>query len=118
MIMAGHQLRRWITGSTLVVLSLCSIVLSLGAPGLGWALSGVTLIVASMCSPLISRNWLVACLVLTFVLLVTFGPLGVYNSSSFDPDWVMAAITFGPMTIGLVALLAPFWRQRFGRASR
>lgn len=116
--MAGRQLARWIAGSTLVSLSICSLVLSLGAPGLGWTLSGVTLIVASICTPLIGRNWLVACLVLTLVLLLTFGPLGIYDSSSFNPDLFKIAFTFGPMTIGLIALLVPFWRHRFGRASR
>jgi hypothetical protein len=99
------------------LLSPGAIVLSLGAPGLGWALSGVTLIVASMCSPLIGRHWLVACLAFAIVHLLTFGPLGIYDSSSFDPDLVKVVFTFGPMTIGLIALLLPFWRQRFGRAS-
>lgn len=116
--MAGRQSSRWIAGSTFVLLSLCSIVLSLGAPGIGWALSGITLIVASMCSSLIGRNWLAACLALAFTLLLTFGPLGTYDSSSFDPDWVMVIFTFGPLTIGLAALLVQFWRQRFGRDNR
>ncbi len=116
--MTSARLGRWITGSVLVSLSLCSIVVSLGAPGLGWALSAATLITACICSTLIGRKWLLTCLILTLVLLVTFGPLGVYDSSSSDADWVMAILTIGPISIGLVTLLLPFWRQRFGRASR
>lgn len=116
--MAQHRLGSRIAGSARVVLSLCSIVLCLGAAGAGWAVSGATLVVASLCAPLIGRHWLAVCLVLTFALLVTFGPLGVYDSATFDPDWVMAAMTFGPIMIALVALLVPFWKKRFGRASR
>lgn len=80
--MDGRQVGGWIAGSTLVVLSLCAIVLSLTAPGSGWALSGGILIVASLCSSLIGRHWLVACLILTSVLMVTFGPLSTYDSPS------------------------------------
>lgn len=116
--MPDHQLGRRIAGSTLVLLSLCSIVLSLGAPGVGWALSGISLLLASMCSSTIGRSWLIVCFVLTFALLLTFGPLGIYDSSPFDPDLVMVAFTFGPLTIGLVTLLLQFWRQNSRRDSR
>lgn len=116
--LAARQWVRRLAGSVLVVLSFSSIVLSLGAPGLGWALSGATLIAASLCSPLIGRGWLVACSALTVVLLLTFGPVGYYDSSTFDPDWVMAAFTFGPLAIGLVALLAPYWTNKPGRMGR
>jgi hypothetical protein len=109
--MNSGQLARWITGSALLILSLCAIVLSLGAPGLGWALSNATLLGACVVSNLIGRKWLLACLILTCLLLVTFGPLGIYESSRFDPDWPMSAFTFGPVMISLLTLLMPIWRQ-------
>jgi len=109
--LAGRQWGRCLAGSVLVLISLSSIVLSLGAPGLGWALSGATLIAASMCSPLIGRGWLGVCSVLTVALLLTFGPLGYYDSSTFELDWVVAAFTFGPLAVALVALLVPLRKR-------
>ena len=114
MTVAGRQWSQRVAGAALVLLSFTAIVVSLGAPGIGWTLSGATLIVASSCSPLIGRGWLVICSILTVVLMLTFGPLVYYDSSIFDPNWVMAAFTFGPLAIGLVALLAAFGRQRAG----
>lgn len=111
-------MRRRLAVSILILLSLGSIVLSLGAPGLGWVLSGVTLIDASMCSALIGRRWLLVCMGLTVALLLTFGPLGHYKSSALDSNWVMAAFTFGPLAIGLAAFLVPLFKQKRERTDR
>lgn len=118
MIIAGRQLARRFVGAILVFFSLSSILLSLGAPGLGWALSGSTLIAASICSLLIGRGWLIVCFILTVVLLLTLGPLGYFDSSTSDSDCVMAAFTFGPLAIGLVALLRPYWRHKIRQRGR
>ncbi len=101
-----------LAGPVLVFFSICAVILSFGAPGLGWALSGITLIAASMCTSLIGRSWLVACTVLTLALLFSFGPLGYFQWSAIRFDAAMALFTFTPLAIAMVALMRPLWRPR------
>jgi hypothetical protein len=107
-----RRLRR-IAGAGFVFMSVVSLVLSLGAPGLGWALATVTMIAVSLCSALVGRRWLVICLGVTLFHLFSVGPLNSSPASSFGSDWLFgAAFTAAPLVVGVVALAFTYWRSR------
>lgn len=103
-----------VTGIVLTLLSIAAIVLSLGAPGLGWALASITLVLASVCSLWIGLRVVCLCLAATTIHFVTFGPL-TYSVGS-NVSWVAVAIFgWGPFIVCGLALLLSFWRRRIGR---
>jgi hypothetical protein len=107
-----RRLRRF-AGAGFVLMSVVSLVLSLGAPGLGWALATVTMVVVSLCSHLVGQRWLAICLGVTLVHLITVGPLNGSAGSSFGSDWLFGAVfTAVPLVVGVVALAVTYWRSR------
>lgn len=102
----GHRRLRTLAGAGFVLLSLVAVVLSLGAPGLGWGLATLTMIAISLCARLVGRGWLYVCLALTLVHLLTFGPLGVAGSS-FGSHWLIGTVFAAlPFVAGMGALVA------------
>jgi hypothetical protein len=102
-----------IAGGGFALMSIVSVVLSLGAPGLGWVLATVTMVAVSLCSYLVGQGWLWICLGVTLVHLFTFGPLGGDTGSSFGGDWVFGAVfTAMPFVVGVVALVVTYFRSR------
>jgi hypothetical protein len=110
---AGRRRLASLAGAGFVVMSGVSVVLSLGAPGLGWLLATVTMVTVSLCSRLVGQRWLCVCLGVTLVHLFTFGPLSRAPGSSFGSDWIFAAIFTGtPLVAGVVALVLTSLRSR------
>jgi hypothetical protein len=110
---AGHRRLTWLSGAGLVLLSVASIVLSLGAPGLGWGLATVTMVVASLCSRLVGLRWLCICLGVTLVHSVTLGPLAGGAGSSFGADWFIGAVFAAmPFLAGAGALVVTYVQSR------
>lgn len=102
----GHRRRLRLSGAGFTLLSVVAIVLSLGAPGLGWGLATMTMIAASLCARLVGQRWLYVCLALTLVHVLTFGPLGVAGSS-FGSHWLIGAVFAAlPFVAGIGALVA------------
>lgn len=102
----GHRRPRRLAGAGFALLSMVAVVLSLGAPGLGWGLATLTMIAASLCARLAGRGWLYVCLALTLVHLLTFGPLGVAGSSFGSHRVVGAVFAALPFVAGIGALVA------------
>jgi hypothetical protein len=115
-IVAGTDRRRRLrrsAGAGFVLLSVVSLVLSLGAPGLGWVLATVTMVAVSLCSHLVGQRWLAICLGVTLVHVITLGPLSDSPGSSFGSDWLFGAVfTAAPLVVGVVALVVTYWRSR------
>ena len=102
----GHHLPAMLSGAGFVLLSVVSVVLSLGAPGLGWGLATVTVIALSLCARLVGRRWLCVCLALALVHLLTLGPLGGRAGSSFGSHWLVGAVFAAlPFVAGVGALM-------------
>jgi hypothetical protein len=107
-----RRLRRS-AGTDFVLMSVVSLVLSLGAPGLGWVLATVTMVAASFCSQLVGQRWLAICLGVTLVHVITLGPLSDSPGSSFGSDWLFGAVfTATPLVVGVAALVITYWRSR------
>jgi hypothetical protein len=110
---AGHYRLIWLSGAGFVLLSVLSVVLSLGAPGLGWGLATVTMVVVSLCSRLVGRRWLYICLAVTTIHLLTLGPLGGGAGSSFGTDWYIGAVFAAiPFIAGIGALVVTYLKSR------
>ena len=71
-----------VTGIILAFLSLAALVLSMGAPGLGWALASIILFLACLCSHWIGLRFVCLCLAVTVIHFVTFGPLWCLGDSA------------------------------------
>jgi hypothetical protein len=109
----GHHRLIRLAGPGFVLLSVVSIGLSLGAPGLGWAMATVTMVAASLCARLVGQAWLAVCLALTAVHVLTLGPLGGGAGSSFGSEWVIGVLFTGiPFIAGMGALAATCLRSR------
>ena len=99
----------WKLGAGCALLSLVSIVLALGAPGLGWALASVTMVAAGLCVRLVGRTWLAICLALTTIHALALGPLAGGAGSSFGSDpWVGVVFAALPFIAGIGALVAAY----------
>lgn len=110
---AGHYRLIWLSGAGCVLLSLIAVVLSLGAPGLGWGLATVTMVAISLCSRLVGQRWLYVCLAVTTIHLLTFGPLGGGTGSSFGDRWFIGAMfAAAPFIAAAGALAARYLRMR------
>jgi hypothetical protein len=100
-------------GAAGLLLSMCSIVLSLGAPGLGWGLATVTMVALSLCCRLVGPGWVSVCLAVTTMHALTLGPLGGGPGASFGSDWLVGTVfTSIPFLAGAVALVATCLRSR------
>lgn len=109
----GHHRLIWLFGAGFVLLSVVSVVLSLGAPGLGWSLATVTMVMASLCSRLVGPCWLSICLAVTTIHLFTFGPLRGGAGSSLGTDWFIGAVFATiPFVAGIGALAATYLQSR------
>ncbi len=111
----GARLQRLISlsGAGFVLLSLISMILSLGAPGLGWSVATITMVGVSLCSRLVGRRWLSACLALTAIHLFTLGPLArgaVWPSGTGRFHVAMFAAL--PFLAGIGALVGTYLRPR------
>lgn len=101
-----------LTGGILIFLSIVAIVLSLGAPGLGWALASIILVMASLCLPWIGQRFVVLCMAVTVIHFVTFGPLTYSGASPSNVSWIIVAVFgWGPFVICGIAVLLPFWTK-------
>lgn len=110
---AGRRRRTSLAGAGFTMMSVVSVVLSLGAPGLGWLLATVTMVMVSLCARLVGQRWLCVCLGVTLVHLFTFGPLSRTTGSSFGNDWLFAAVFTGtPLVAGVIALVLTRCRSR------
>lgn len=101
----GHRRLPRLAGAGFALLSVVAVVLSLGAPGLGWGLATMTMIAASLCARLVGQRWLYVCLALTLVHLLTFGPLGVAGSSFGSHGLIGAVFAALPFVAGIGALV-------------
>jgi hypothetical protein len=110
---AGRNFFVSLFGAGFVLLSVVSVALSLGAPGLGWLLATITMVVLSLCSRLVGQRWLYICLAVTAIHLFTFGPLGGGSGSALGSNWsiglVFAAI---PFIAGIAALVTTHLQSR------
>lgn len=102
---AGHDRAACLSGAGFVLLSVLAVVLSLGAPGLGWGLATITMNAVSVFSREVSRYAPGICLVVTALHLFTLGPMAGGAVSS-DNDWfVAAAFAVLPFIAGTGALV-------------
>ncbi|HEX8612204.1 MAG TPA: hypothetical protein VF800_13025 [Telluria sp.] len=113
--------RRWpglLVSAACIFLSIVSMVVSLGAPGIGWVSAATILVIATFMTPLIGRLKLGICLVITVVHLFTFGPLSpLGHTSTLDPVFIfLFAIT--PLLVALASILWPLWQRRKRRSAR
>lgn len=107
-----HQCLIRLSGAGFLLLSVLSVVLSLGAPGLGWGLATITMVAISLCSRLVAQPWFYLCLAVTFIHLLTYGPLGGAGSS-FGNDWFIGAVFAAlPFIAGVGALAVAYMRSR------
>lgn len=106
---------RW-TGALLVAISAAAIVLSLGAPGLGWALASIILVLASFCIAWLGRRIVAVCLAVAIVHFFTFGPFTYQTGSAINVSWLVSiGLGWGPLLISSVALIASIMRFRFSK---
>jgi hypothetical protein len=109
----GHHRLIRLSGAGFVLLSVVSMVLGLGAPGLGWGFATVTMVAVSLCSRLVGERWLYICLAVTFIHLLTLGPLGGGAGSSFGSNWFIGAVFSAlPFVVGVGALVTTYLRSR------
>lgn len=112
---AGVRRRRLLrlSGAGFLLLSVLSILLSLGAPGLGWGLATVTMIAISLCSRVVGRRWLWGCLIVTLVHFASLGPLVGRAGESFGSNWFTGVVfAAAPFVFGIVALVGTYFRQK------
>ncbi|UOD30342.1 hypothetical protein INH39_00870 [Massilia violaceinigra] len=95
-----------------ILLSLVSMVVSLGAPGIGWMIAAAILIIATFMTPLIGRLKLGICFVITVIHLFTFGPMSLLGLTfTLDPGFIfLFALT--PLLVALASLLRPLSQRR------
>jgi hypothetical protein len=89
----------------LIFLSVFSIVISLGMPGVGWIVSVLTLIIASLVAALIGKRPVAVVLGISLVHLVSFGPLAGFDVQP-GVGYSFAAITVVlPFLLGFSVVL-------------
>lgn len=109
----GHHCLIRLSGAGFVLLSVVSVVLSLGAPGLGWGFATLTMVAVSLCSRLVGPRWLSVCLAVTSIHLLTLGPLGGGAGSSFGSNWFIGAVFAAlPFIAGVGALVATCFHSK------
>ncbi|NRR29518.1 hypothetical protein HSX11_04885 [Oxalobacteraceae bacterium] len=100
----------------MVLLSLLSIVLSLGAPGIGWVVAVVSLALASFLSRLTGKKYVAMSLMLSIFHLFSFGPLAGMFSASNPVAQISVGFLIGfvalPFTLAVLSLLAPVPKNR------
>lgn len=92
--------------SFLIFLSVSSIVISLGMPGVGWVVSALTLTIASLAAALIGKRPVAIVLGISLVHLVSFGPLAGFEVQP-GTGYGFAAITVVlPFLLGFSVVLS------------
>lgn len=95
-----------------LIMSFLAILLSLGAPGLGWMLATLAMIGVSLCWRRVGRRWVWICLGVTLIHLLTLGPLGGGGASSFGDSPAFGIVfTAAPFVAGAAALASAYWRS-------
>lgn len=87
-----------------ISLATFSVLVSLGAPGLGWVVAAVNLFLVSLLTPLIGRRWVGLCLGISIVHLFTFGPMSDPKSLLDAPLLFSLGFVLAPVLIALVSL--------------
>ncbi len=104
---------RWLTllaGGVCYFFAVFSILVSLGAPGLGWVIAALNLLLAGLFIPLIGRRCLGLCLVITIAHLFTIGPMSGVEPSFKTSPLFSAGFVLLPIVIAACLLLLPVWR--------
>lgn len=96
---------RRIAGWTFIILCLGAVVLSLGAPGLGWALTIILLYGGGFAAPRIGRIYLAASLAIALVNLFWVGPMAGFK---LPLDWEAGPVVFFLVLPLLTTCLAIF----------
>jgi hypothetical protein len=94
----------------LLFFALFSMLISMGAPGLGWVIAAFNLLLAGLFIPLIGRRCLGLCLVITIAHLFTFGPMSGAQSSFKTSPLFSAGFVLLPLAVAGCLLLMPVWR--------
>lgn len=106
-----------VTGIILAFLSIAAIVLSLGAPGLGWAFASMILLAASVCARWIGLRLVSLCMTVTVIHFVTVGPLS--DSGGANVGWgVVIFFWWGPLIVSGLVLLMSLLRARIARTTQ
>ena len=101
---------RFLAGGMCYFLAIFSILVSMGAPGLGWVVAVVNLLLAGLFIPRIGRRCLGLCLPITIVHLFTFGPMSGAESSFKTSPLFSVGFVLLPIVIAGCLLLMPVWR--------
>lgn len=105
---------RWCVaaGRVVALLSMMSILLSVGMPGVGWLMAALMLFVASASAPLCGSRPLALTIVLSIVHLVSFGPFaGLRQQDGVEGSFVLIFIVV-PFAIAIMVLYAIRQRVR------
>jgi hypothetical protein len=91
------------------MLSVFAFLLSLGMPGVGWALAAIVLIVTSLLTRFIGKAYIGAALSVTLIHLFTLGPLAQVLSSSrgqpLPPTGPLIIAVVLPIAIAIASLV-------------
>ena len=113
--------RRWlglVFAAACIFLSIVSMVISLGAPGIGWAIAATILVIATFMTSLIGRLTLGICLAITVIHLFTFGPLSpMGHTSTLAPAFIFL-FAIAPLLIASASILRPLWQRRKRRRAQ
>jgi hypothetical protein len=106
----SHAKRRsftWI-GFFCLVLSVFTILLSIGMPGVGWMVAAGVLIVCSAITPWIGKRYIAGSLVVSILHLFSFGPLPLLGGAaavhSWPPVWFLACFVAFPLLLAVMTL--------------
>jgi hypothetical protein len=103
-----------VLGAGLILLSVLALVLSLGAPGLGWMLAVAVFYCGGLLAPRVARGQLVAVLLLGLFHLFWIGPLAGFRWPSGDTGAALA-VFFLVLPLGTLCLaigLRGLWKPR------
>ncbi|RZI40497.1 hypothetical protein EGT07_22920 [Herbaspirillum sp. HC18] len=92
-------------------LSLLAFVMSLGLPGVGWAVGMLALVTVSLLSHWGGRKYVVVTFLISTVHLFTLGPLSGLGKSTHQGDqppvFFLIIFVIVPMTIALLSIFMP-----------
>lgn len=110
----GSPLWQAAPGVFLVVQSALAVVISVGAPGIGWMLAVVTLYVGGLAARRIARGQLLAVFVIALLHLFLFGPFAGFRWISGNPGagLVIFFVALPLVTAALALCLPMIWRRK------
>lgn len=110
-----EKARRWLgllVATACIFLSIVSMIVSLGAPGIGWAIAATILVIATFMASLIGRLTLGICLAITVIHLFTLGPLSPLGLTfTLAPAFIFLFVIV-PLLITSASMLRPLWQRR------